>query len=704
MILFLAPGGFNTTAAQEAEGSPKATLNTMGVSNPTTTPPDEDLSVAMARATWDTGWFQAEIFKLLLEVLGYSVTGPQTMDNQVFFEAAARGEVDLWTNSWFPSHHRYLQDPRVKGKVELVGYEVMAGALQGYLIDKKSAEAFGIANLADFKDPDIAKLFDRDGNGKADLMGCNPGWACGQIIEHHLSAYGLNETVEQVRGDYAPLMAETVSRYKQGAPVFFYTWTPNWTIGTLVPGRDVVWLEVPVPSLPAVQEVMEGQIKLDNIQGCTADPCAMGFVPSDIRVVANSAFLARHPAIRRLAENVSIPLDDINAQNARMIAGEDDDDDIRRHAKEWIHQNIVKVDQWLAAARAEMAPRRKPAPSIPAGVKKGKTLRVATKSLAPFVAYRNRRYTGFSIELWDKIAYEIGINYELYGVNTIAKLLDEVRRNAADVAIGGIGLTSRREQYVDFSHPFLESGFQIMVPREHQTPVRAIFSRVFSILFSRELISAVGLFLIALFIAAHIIWLMERRHNPEFSKGYLSGLWQSIWWALVTVTTVGYGDKTPKGRMGRLFGMVWILAGYFVLAYFTASVTSTVTVRELQGTIKGPEDLFGKRVATVKKSPAAEYLAEQGITAVRLPDIETVFQLLENRRVDAVVYDAPVLQHYASQKGRGKVDMVGLIFKAHSYGIALPANSPYREDINTALLRLMERGIYKEIHDRWFGS
>jgi len=329
---------------------------------------------------------------------------------------------------------------------------------------------------------------------------------------------------------------------------------------------------------------------------------------------------------------------------------------------------------------------------------------VATKRLAPFVTYQNRRYTGFSIELWEKIAHEMGVNYELYGVNTIAKLLDEVRRHAADVAIGGIGITSRREQYLDFSHHFLESGFQIMVPREHQTPIGAIFSRVFSILLSRELISAVGLFLIALFFAAHIIWIMERRHNPEFSKGYLNGLWQSIWWALVTVTTVGYGDKTPKGKMGQLFGMIWILAGYFVLAYFTASVTSTVTVRELQGTINGPEDLFGKRVATVKKSPAAEYLAEQGITTVRLADIETVYHFLETGKVDAVVYDAPVLQHYASKKGKGKVNVVGLIFREQSYGIALQIDSPYREEINTALLRLMEQGVYKEIHDRWFGS
>ena len=298
----------------------------------------------------------------------------------------------------------------------------------------------------------------------------------------------------------------------------------------------------------------------------------------------------------------------------------------------------------------------------------------------------------------------MGVNYELYGVNTIAKLLDEVKRGTADIAIAGIGMTSKREQDLDFSHSFFESGLQIMVSRDFDTPLGAIFAKVFSILLSPGLAYGVGLFLIVLLIAAHIIWLLERRHNPQFSRGYFSGIWQSIWWAVVTVTTVGYGDKTPKGKMGRLFGLIWILAGYFVFAYFTASVTTTVALKELRGAIDGPQDLFGKRVATVERSPAADYLTAQGLNAVKLEDIEKACQLLESGKVDAVVYDAPVLQHYAVQKGKGTVEVVGLIFQEQSYGIALQIDSPLREDINIALLRLVESGVYKEIHDKWFGS
>ena len=704
LILTLILGVSDQPAAQENDDDKNNAADDSSVPVQTVALPLEDKTVSMARADWDTGWFQAELFKQLLEELGYTVKGPVTMHSWDFYHSAAQGEIDMWVNGWFPSN--YFEEEAIRDKVEAVGFEVKAGALQGYLVDKRSADTFGITSLSDFKDPAIAVIFDQDGNGKADLIGCDAGWFCETVIEHHLDVYGLRDTVEHVQGEYSPLIADTITRYKHGEPVFFYTWTPNWTIGSLVPGEDVIWIQVPFPSLPEKHQDKEKLIFVDGVPGCVADPCAMGFPPSDIRVVANKDFLKQNPEIRRLAEAVEIPLEDINAQNARMVDGEDDDEDIGRHAQEWIHKNRRKVDRWLKTARAGKIPGRKT--TVRAGseqeLQKGKILRVATQRIEPFVIYRNRRYTGFSIELWDKIADEMDVKYELYGVNTIAKLLDEVKRGEADLAIAGIGITSKREQDLDFSHSFFESGLQIMISKEFDTPLQAIFAKVFSILFSSGLAYGVGFFLIVLLLAAHIIWLLERRHNPQFSRGYFNGIWQSIWWAVVTVTTVGYGDKTPRGNLGRLFGLIWILAGYFVFAYFTASVTTTVALKELRGAISGPQDLFGKKVATVAKSPAADYLSAQGLTTVKLENIEKACHFLETGRVDAVVYDAPVLQHYAVQKGKGKVEVVGLIFQEQSYGIAFQIDSPYREEINIALLKLVERGIYKEIHDRWFGS
>ena len=142
-----------------------------------------------------------------------------------------------------------------------------------------------------------------------------------------------------------------MARYQQGDPILFYTWTPNWTVGMLKPGEDVVWIQVPFASLPESQAAFEDATVVEGVPGCVADPCEMGWPANDIRPVANSAFLEDNPAARKLLEVMEIPLDDIFAQNAKMFDGEDSDEDLARHADAWIESNREQFDGWLEEAR-----------------------------------------------------------------------------------------------------------------------------------------------------------------------------------------------------------------------------------------------------------------------------------------------------------------------------------------------------------------
>lgn len=204
-------------------------------------------------------------------------------------------------------------------------------------------------------------------------------------------------------------------------------------------------------------------------------------------------------------------------------------------------------------------------------------------------------------------------------------------------------------------------------------------------------------------VAAHIIWLVERQHNDEFPKPYLPGIWEAFWWAAVTVTTVGYGDKIPKKPLGRLFALFWMCVGYFVFAYFTASITTSFTLKGLRGAIATPADLHHVRVATVEKSAAQEYLQDNQVASIVVKTLPEAYQALLAKQVDAVVYDAPALQHYAASEGQGKVQLIEPTFQQQNYGIALPEGSPLREKINLTLLRLMEDGTYQALYQEWFG-
>lgn len=312
--------------------------------------PGEGITLHMAQPTWDTEWFQAQVYRKLLERLGYTVGDPVALDNPPFYQAVAQGDVDFWASGWFPLHNTYL--PEIEGKARRVGMVAKGGALQGYLIDRKTAEEHGIKYIEDLRDPETAALFDADGDGKADLVACPPGWGCELTITHQMEAYGLNDTVTQIQASYSVSMADAVSRYEEGKPILFYTWTPNWTVGLLKPGEDVVWLQVHEAALPDEQMDMADAISVSGVTGCADDPCVMGWPANDIEVVANDAFLDANPAAAHLLAEVSIPLADIFAQNGRMYQGEAKPDDIERHADEWIAAHQELVDGWISEALA----------------------------------------------------------------------------------------------------------------------------------------------------------------------------------------------------------------------------------------------------------------------------------------------------------------------------------------------------------------
>jgi glycine betaine/proline transport system substrate-binding protein len=90
---------------------------------------------------------------------------------------------------------------------------------------------------------------------------------------------------------------------------------------------------------------------VSGVEGAVSDPVKLGFVVSDIQIVANKEFLAKNPAINKFFEVFSLPLADINGQNTRMNEGEKSQKDIERHVAEWIAKNEATWNGWLEAAR-----------------------------------------------------------------------------------------------------------------------------------------------------------------------------------------------------------------------------------------------------------------------------------------------------------------------------------------------------------------
>lgn len=332
-----------------------------------------------------------------------------------------------------------------------------------------------------------------------------------------------------------------------------------------------------------------------------------------------------------------------------------------------------------------------------------KKLKVATQNLEPFSFKENGKIVGFSIDLWEEIAREMDLNYEFVFVENVVELLKTVRNGEADIGISATTITAEREAINDFSHSVFNSGLQIMVRAGNSSATKDIISMVLKAILSPTLLYVIGIFVFILLVAAHFIWWFERGKNPLFPESYLKGIWEGFWWAGVTITTVGYGDRTPQRPFGRAFALLWMFAGYFILASFTATITSIVTVKNLNSQITSIEDLNNKLVATgARQSTSGIYLEKMGIHAKHFLILSEAFKELENGNVDAVVYDAPVLKYYATHKARGKVEVVGRKFAEQNYGIVLNMDNAFRKQLNLNILKMKENGVYERLYLKWF--
>ena len=312
--------------------------------------PGKGVKVQPARATWNTGFFQEALVRKALTEMGYDVKKPKDLQNPIFYKTVSLGDVDYWTNGWFPNHDGQLP----KGfydKADKIGYVVKAGGLQGYLVSKKHVDQFNIKSLDDFKREEVKEAFDKNRDGKADLTACPPGWGCEQVIAHHMKVYDLDDHINPVKASYEAGMAATMAAYKSGEPIFFYTWAPNWTIFKLKPGTDVMWINVPEIMPKESQMAGKDRMEVSGVEGAVSDPVKLGFVVSDIQIVANKKFMDANPAAKKFFEVFTLPLGDINEQNTKMNEGEKSDKDIARHVDEWIAKNQATWDGWLAEAR-----------------------------------------------------------------------------------------------------------------------------------------------------------------------------------------------------------------------------------------------------------------------------------------------------------------------------------------------------------------
>jgi len=328
-----------------------------------------------------------------------------------------------------------------------------------------------------------------------------------------------------------------------------------------------------------------------------------------------------------------------------------------------------------------------------------RVLNVVVKPTVPFVFRDSGNLKGYSIDLLNLLSKECGFTYTVDEVPTMSVLVDEVSNGKHDIGVGAISITQEREKVIDFTHPFFESGLQVMVSGSGETGTWATIKKVFTI----ELLGVVGVLIGIILVISHILWFVERKRNSEsFPVNYKAGIGESIWWALSTLISGGCENKAPVGLAGRLVAFVWMLGAIGLTSFITASLASAMTVNTLSSDINGLSDLKGSSIATIAGSSAESFLKKSGYNSVGEKKIEAAVELLEKRKVKGVVFDSPMLNYYVATHPGSDLQVVGSIFENQNYGFALPLGSDLRKSINEALLKLQFSGALEDLKKKWF--
>ncbi|MEO1261909.1 MAG: transporter substrate-binding domain-containing protein [Bacteroidota bacterium] len=330
------------------------------------------------------------------------------------------------------------------------------------------------------------------------------------------------------------------------------------------------------------------------------------------------------------------------------------------------------------------------------------TLHVAVYDSPPFGMIKpdSNGFDGLMVQLWEDIAAELDVPFE-YKLADMEGVISGLQEGKYDVGLGAISITPKREELIDFTHAVNPSGTGIAISNKSRT---GSFLNKWRPIFV-DLLELVVTLLLMLFVSALIVFFVERKYaSEETTERSIMSIADGLWWSAVTMTTVGYGDKVPRSKMGKLLGIVWIFISIIFFSLFTANASAKLVSYEAASSINTLDDLRKTKVVAVARSSGEEYLAREGISYIQRENIEEAINAVKNGAATAVVSNIPVLKYQNKTNFGGSLVISDNYLLRNNMGIALREGSPLKETINVVLLQKIsepkwQQAVYKYIGD-----
>ncbi|MBW2962273.1 transporter substrate-binding domain-containing protein [Mesonia aestuariivivens] len=311
---------------------------------------------------------------------------------------------------------------------------------------------------------------------------------------------------------------------------------------------------------------------------------------------------------------------------------------------------------------------------------------IGIRETPPFVEQSSNGFSGLSIESWEMANKKLGWNYEYRTYNSLAELLQAVEKGEVDFSINPITVTDQRMQKMDFSQPYFIS--HTAIAQKKKSNAFAVIQK----LWSWEFISAILVLIGIIFIFGFLVWLFERKKNEgEFGGKGFKGLKEGFWWSAVTMTTVGYGDKSPQTTGGRIIALVWMFMAIIIISSLTASIASALTVENMNNEINSVADLDRFDVVTVGSSSSQEFLNLYRIKHEEVVNGASGIEYLLDNPEDLFIYDEPILNYEVErQQVSDEIQVLKKTLKKDYFSYSFPKDSKLVKEINPVLISTMK--------------
>jgi ABC-type amino acid transport substrate-binding protein len=319
------------------------------------------------------------------------------------------------------------------------------------------------------------------------------------------------------------------------------------------------------------------------------------------------------------------------------------------------------------------------------------TLRIGVVERPPYaIRTSDGAWLGLGVDLWRLTAEDLGVDWRWVPLEGDAAAA--LREGRVDLVLP-LDATPRLEAEADPATPFHTATLGVAEKRTTR-----LFNAAQGFVSWRFLQIVATLSVLLLMVGA-LIWLLERRRNGEqFHRSWARGLGDGFWWAGVTLTTIGYGDKAPVTAAGRAVAMLWMLIGLAVSAGLTAA---TVTLAGTDGEVAAPEDFRDRAVATVEGTTAQTFLAREGVEAAAFGSVTEALEALDAGQAEIVVAAAPTLAHVTRENGRLDFAVRRTALDPHYVSFVVAQGSELREPVNRAVLERLSGEIGWRLIERY---